>query len=85
MPKFRKKPVVIDAVVWTGDLVAVAGILIGSAQLNVEQDLGDSSLYIPTLEGRMEAKLGDYIIKGVEGELYPCKPHIFQATYEPVE
>ena len=41
-------------------------------------------LWLPTLEGVMLARLGDYVIKGVKGELYPCKPDIFEATYEPV-
>lgn len=44
----------------------------------------DETLLIPTLEGVMEAQPGDWIIKGVEGEFYPCKPSIFEATYEPV-
>jgi hypothetical protein len=43
------------------------------------------ALLIPTLEGLMEARFGDYIIKGVKGEFYPCKPDIFAVTYEPVE
>lgn len=44
----------------------------------------DASVYILTLEGQMKASPGDYIIKGVKGEFYPCKPDIFHATYEPV-
>lgn len=42
-------------------------------------------MYIPTLEGLMQAVVGDWIIKGVKGEIYPCKPDIFEATYERVE
>ena len=45
----------------------------------------DKVLYIKTLEGTMKANIGDYIITGVNGEQYPCKPDIFMATYEPVE
>lgn len=45
---------------------------------------GSAKLIIPTLEGDMKASLGDYIIKGVQGEFYPCKPEIFEATYEEV-
>jgi hypothetical protein len=46
---------------------------------------GDSELYIDTLEGTMTASEGDFIIKGVKGEFYPCKPDIFAATYDPAE
>ena len=46
--------------------------------------LNDNSLIIPTLEGDMKAVVGDYIIKGVKGEFYPCKPDIFEMTYEKV-
>lgn len=48
-------------------------------------DPADGRIVIRTLEGDMKADLGDWIIKGVQGEFYPCKPDIFQATYEPVE
>jgi hypothetical protein len=47
-------------------------------------DVHSGSAFIPTLEGLMQAKPGDYIIKGVKGEIYPCKPDIFELTYEPV-
>lgn len=81
MPKFSKRPVVIEAVRYTGDNINEvwdlfgAGVIYGPAE-------DDASAYIETLEGRMEAKPGDWIIKGVQGELYPCKPDIFAATYE---
>lgn len=84
MPKFRKKPVVIEAIQWdgtNGDLIKEWGA--GFRQ--IEYDLNPRILSIYTLEGTMEANLGDWIIKGVKGELYPCKPDIFEATYEPVE
>lgn len=85
MPKFRKKPVVIEAVRWDGDLTTVEPLLIGSTTRELEQDLIDPSLVIRTLEGNMRADVGDWIIKGVNGELYPCKPDIFEKTYEPAE
>lgn len=84
MSKFRKKPVVIEAVQWLGDLSDIVGLFGGSSQQGVEQNLGDPALLIPTLEGTMRAEVGDWIIRGVAGELYPCKSDIFAATYEPV-
>lgn len=80
--KFRKKPVVIDAVQWDGNLTTVEALMIGASTGAVEQNLGDPALYIPTLEGTHRADVGDWIIKGVKGELYPCKPDIFAATYD---
>ena len=81
--KFRKKPVVIEAVQWTGANVdEVLGFIVtkGSAR----RGLGDerNALFIDTLEGTMRADASDWIIKGVKGEFYPCKPDIFVATYE---
>ena len=85
MSRFRKKPVVIDAVLWTGRNVGELEVLQLGAALGTELifvvDTG--VVQIPTLEGVMEARPGDYIIRGVKGELYPCKPDIFAATYEP--
>jgi hypothetical protein len=83
MGRFRKKPVEIEAVLWDGDLTTVEPLLVGSSTGSVEQELGDPSLMILTLEGVMRAEVGDWIIRGVKGELYPCKPDIFAATYEP--
>lgn len=84
MPKFRKKPVVIEAEQWDGGSIecvrAVAGLM-----GKVLGRVCDSSLLIETLEGKMTALPGDWIIKGVKGEFYPCKPEIFAATYERVE
>ncbi len=89
MPQFRKKPVVIDAVQYLDDgesIVKVLGFLMPEASI-VEHSLIDSIKrqgFIPlqTLEGEMRATPGDWIIKGVKGEFYPCKPDIFAATYE---
>lgn len=82
--KYRKKPVVIQAVRWDGNMATVEPLLMGGLGTpgHVEQELTDPSLIIVTLEGRMRADVGDFIIKGVKGELYPCKPDIFEATYE---
>jgi len=87
MAKFRKKPVVIEAVRWTGkdSYDAVAAFLGGTAAVFCNPlDLG-GTVKIPTLEGTMTAGPGDWIIRGVKGEFYPCKPDIFAATYEPAE
>jgi len=91
MSKFRKKPVVIDAVriekemktpAWLKDaLVRGEVILYGMNRILRDQP----QAYIKTLEGTMRGDAGDWIIRGVKGELYPCKPDIFEATYEPVE
>jgi hypothetical protein len=83
MPKFRKKPVVIEAVQWTGDNLMEVFALTNAQELG--EDFISDDLTIPTLEGEMTARKGDYIIKGIKGEIYPCKPDIFEATYELVE
>ena len=94
MPKFRKKPVVIEAAVYPGiAVIPVDTILkfeewlepIAKAAGRWPLKYKGQSLIIPTLEGDHEAKPGDYIIQGVQGEIYPCKPDIFAATYEPIE
>lgn len=78
---YRKKPVVIEAIKWTGE-----------NDLAIEQLLGCKPYITPmrkikiqTLEGEHTADKGDYIIKGVKGEFYPCKPDIFEMTYEKVD
>jgi hypothetical protein len=82
MPKFRKRPVVIEAFQWHGESVdGFERIAVGKDELSMEC----YNLRIPTLEGVMYASEGDYIITGVKGETYPCKPDIFAATYEPAE
>lgn len=83
--KFRKKPVVIEAVKWDGSLETIEPLLVRSSIPSVSQDLGETALMIQTLEGEMRADVGDWIIKGLKGELYPCKPDIFDATYEAVD
>lgn len=79
MPKYRKKPVIIEAMQYTGD--NIAEILKWAGRQAYIHD----ALYIKTLEGDLRADVGDYIIKGVRGEFYPCKPDIFTQTYELVE
>jgi hypothetical protein len=82
MAKFRKKPVVIEAMQYTGrNALDVMGWA-GDAGLTGEVD---GAVEITTLEGTMRADPGDWVIRGVKGELYPCKPDIFAATYEPAE
>jgi len=81
MPKFRKKPVVVEAMQYTGDNGFECIKFIGEAGRKEEN--GD--LLIKTLEGLMHVSKWDWIIKGVENEMYPCKPDIFTKTYEPVD
>jgi hypothetical protein len=85
MTKYRKKPVVIEAVEWTGKNFNKIQEFTGSEAEIIKMSSGEAELVIRTLEGRMTATKGDYIIKGVQGEFYPCKPDIFDQTYEKVE
>ena len=75
--KFRKKPVEVEA--WQN----IAGNPTPSWRSRCSGDIS-GTLLIPTLEGMMRADPGDWIIKGVKGEVYPCKPDIFEMTYEPI-
>lgn len=101
--KYRKKPVVIEALQWDGgNLIEVTAFLKGVPIGNIESEINSSELAqknwkelekssyrkgiaIPTLEGTMVASVGDFIIKGVAGEFYPCKEKIFNETYELVK
>lgn len=86
---FRKKPVVIEAVQWTGSNVdeVVQHCTSGHWESDPFEGLPTehAMFVIPTLEGVMIASVGDWIIRGVKGEFYPCKPDIFEATYEAVD
>jgi len=87
--RFRKKPVVIEAVQFTNnasalDILKWAGTPPVRADINPASGVAQAIL-IDTLEGTMRAVYRDWIIRGVKGEFYPCKPDIFAATYEPVE
>lgn len=81
--KFRKKPVVIEA--WRNQSGSPIPKWFNEAWTKEKiRFAGGGAINIHTLEGVMRAELGDWIIQGVQGELYPCKPDIFEATYEPV-
>lgn len=85
MPRFRKKPVEIEAVRWTGQNYTEVYALY-DPNGDKEALRGEfGSLFVPTLEGEMRADPGDWLIKGVEGEFYPCKPGIFEKSYDLVE
>lgn len=89
--KFRKKPVVIEAFKfyvdpmpdWFVDMVSANEITLFNCDYN-RYSIDEAYCNIRTLEGIMKGNGGDYIIKGVQGEIYPCKPDIFEATYEKV-
>lgn len=89
--KFRKKPVVIDAVQFTFDMAMgrvdlPEGVQFGRRYCHPgRNELYSHTHYIQTLEGRMTVEIGDWIITGVKGERYPCKPDIFETTYEPAD
>lgn len=77
--KVRKKPVEVEAVQWTGENLEEIREVCGDKLQFVF-----SSIYINTLEGSHRVSLNDYIIKGVKGEFYPCKPDIFEMIYEKI-
>lgn len=90
MPKFMKKPVVIEAFQYNGDLMDSNGEYYVPEWASAANTAGvlfyeGPELYIKTMEGALHASVGDYIIKGVEGELYPCKPDIFGKTYQSID
>jgi len=87
VPKFRKKPVVIEAYKYQSELGNNRLMnWLAQQEANVKGWLfHDGEIVIPTLEGNMKASDGDWIIRGVSGEFYPCKPDIFEKTYDPVE
>ena len=101
MAKFRKKPVVIEAVQLRWDTWSEMCDHAGVGKLSdgkpegcyidadgkgtlIQGASGELGLFIPTLEGLMTARQDDFVIRGVKGELYPCKPDIFEQTYEAV-
>jgi len=95
MAKYRKKPVVIEAVLWTGQnhremwdfLTGKTDEYMTASGDNfyIDHNKVVGGLVIRTLEGDMIASIGDYIIRGISGEYYPCKADIFAKTYEAVE
>lgn len=88
MGKYRKKPVIIDAVEWDGENFKEIKRFAGTAVHLEEMASGGKKIVVETLESEKEmgtrhaASVGDFIIKGVEGEFYPCKPDIFHKTYD---
>lgn len=85
MARYRKRPVVIDTIQWTGDNIDEIWDEFGAVDIYGPTEANPNCLTINTLEGDMLASLGDWIIRGVKNELYPCKPDIFDLTYEPAE
>lgn len=95
--KFVKKPVIVEAIRVTEETARAAYVWVeenteGSfdpydprPESGITIDPHDGMMCIATLEGLMKVNLGDWIIRGVKGEFYPCKPDIFAATYEVVE
>ena len=86
MKKYQKKPVVIEAIQFIDNAERLTEIsdFVGEG-LSIDYSQPDNpTLKIQTLEGVMTASVGDFIIKGVKGEFYPCKPDIFEQTYEEV-
>ncbi len=96
--KYRKKPVVIEAMLWTGYNYTESEVFMGEGLAKGHYEIAsreagngwtdgaysNSAKIIKTLEGDMRCQPGDWIIKGIKGEFYPCKPDIFEATYEAV-
>lgn len=93
MARFRKRPVEVEAVRYTGENINEvwdafdAGAVFGPGGMHSRPSgsTEDRGAYVETREGVMRADPGDWIIRGVAGELYPCKPGIFEVTYEAVE
>lgn len=88
MGKYRKKPVIVEAFQYDGDFMNADGTFYVPdwAKEAYEKGIlyfkGQAELYVKTLEGDHHASVGDYIIQGVNEEIYPCKPDIFEKTYE---
>ena len=85
MQKFVKKPVIVEAIQYNGINITEVEDFIGAKLPSVWLYVEDTQLLIPTLEGDMKVSKGDYVIKGIKGEFYPCKPDVFEKTYDVVE
>ena len=91
--RYRKKPVEVEAIHFDGSHASVLAVMrfvdagrgTREIRIHADEDPAKTHITIPTLEGDMRATAGDWIIRGVKGELYPCKPDVFAQTYEPVE
>lgn len=80
MTRYRTKPCEIEAVRWNGNNLNEIISFVGKENLIIQ-----TNLKIKTLEGDMTASIGDYIIKGLHGEFYPCKPDVFEKKYEQIK
>jgi len=87
MAKFRKRPVVVEAVqlTWENWRAVCDFVSVPENGIGIIEDMPAIAMMVQTLEGPVKATEGDWIIKGVKGEFYPCKPDIFAMTYDPVE
>lgn len=85
MQKFVKKPVVIEAIQYNGENIEAIEDFVGKKLSTVMASDVDVKLIIPTLEGDMNASKDDWVIKGVKGEFYPCKPDIFKQSYNMIK
>jgi hypothetical protein len=83
--KYRKKPVTVEVVHWTGNNLQEVLDFIDKTRYTFSENEKGTAIYLDTLEGGHIASVGDWIIKGVKGEFYPCKPDIFEKTYEKVD
>lgn len=88
--KYKKKPIIVEAIQLLNDDYSIKECLKFIYNVFITDDdiktvKNDKHIRIQTLEGDMKASFGDYIIKGVNGEFYPCKPDIFEKTYESIE
>lgn len=84
MAQFRKKPVVIEATQFLGDLIAKDPDGVCRCDATKDKKYGINMPHVHTLEGPLQVSVDDWIITGIKGEQYPCKPDIFEETYEPV-
>lgn len=87
MPRFRKKPIVIEAEQWFPEK-EIEGVVVLIPNGDIEgvyKGTAEKQYFIETLEGRMYLSPGDWVITGVNGEKYPCKPDIFEKTYEAID
>lgn len=82
--KYVKKPVVVDAIQMLSDNIDQVYEMLGD-NLIIVGDMDNLKHFIDTLEGIMEISWGDYVIKGVKGEFYPCKPDIFELSYDKID
>lgn len=82
--KYRKKPVIIEAIQFNGKNGAELNKWSSGKVTHTPDHYVDQLVFVDTLDGQHTGNIGDFIIKGVKGEFYPCKPDIFEMTYEPV-